>query len=71
MHPLTIPEHWSPEQALAVYAFLQDLSRQISQRYPAPLTPLSAPDPGQTLNASQLDLFDAHEPLPPHPFPPF
>ena len=63
MNRHTIPEHWSPEQALAVYEFLQALADQLWQRYHLdlaawlgePAADVLKPD---RLAAQQIDLFD-------------
>jgi len=56
MAPLSIPQHWSPEQALAVWEFLDHISRQIWERYELSITELIGPDVEETL--PQPDLFD-------------
>ena len=33
MNPTALPAHWSPEQALAVYELLQQLSEQLWRQY--------------------------------------
>jgi hypothetical protein len=60
---LQLPDHWTAEQALAVYDLLNDLAEAIWNRYEIPLIDLLAPDlePG---TASQPDLFDCDDPLP-------
>ena len=58
-----VPEHWTPEQALAVFALLNALTEAIWQRYEAELLPLIDP----LLNTDtdpQLDLFDPDDELP-------
>lgn len=58
-----VPEHWTPEQALAVFALLNALTEAIWQRYEAELLPLIDP----RLNTDtdpQLDLFDPNDELP-------
>ncbi len=40
-HP-HIPEHWSPEQALAVFEFLETLLTQVFEQYDPPLGDLFA-----------------------------
>ena len=60
---LSLPDYWTPEQALAVYELLNDLAEAIWNRYEIPLIELLVPDldPG---NAAQPDLFDFDDPLP-------
>jgi hypothetical protein len=60
---LPVPEHWSPQQALAVFALLNELTEAIWRRYAAELLPLIDP----LLNTDtdpQLDLFDPDDALP-------
>ena len=59
---LQLPDYWTPEQALAVYDLLNDLTEAIWNRYEIPLVELLAPelDP----DAAQPDLFDFNDPLP-------
>ena len=62
-HP--IPSHWSPEQALAVYEFLHQLTDQLWQHYQPSLCELLGPVGADTLaplsknTPQQLDLFDS------------
>ncbi len=60
---LQLPDHWTPEQALAVYELLNDLADAIWSRYEIPLTELLAPDV-DPYDESQPDLFDFEDPLP-------
>jgi hypothetical protein len=60
---LPVPEHWTPEQALAVFALLNEMADVIWRRYESDLLPLVDP----TLNADldpQLDLFSFDDTLP-------
>jgi len=60
---LPVPEHWTPQQALAVLALLNELADAIWHRYQSDLLPLVDP----TLNADadpQLDLFGFDDTLP-------
>jgi hypothetical protein len=54
--PASLPAHWTPEQALAIFEFLQVVREQLWQRYGAaaqqawadqlmPGEPLQPPDP--------------------------
>ncbi len=62
-HRLRIPQHWSPEQATAVYELLSQLADQVWARYQdhiiAQLDPLNErydyPEPS---DPRQTDLFD-------------
>ena len=60
---LQLPDHWTPEQALAVYEFLTDLADTLWNRYEIPLIQLLAPELDQN-NDSQLDLFDFDDSIP-------
>jgi hypothetical protein len=59
---LHLPEHWTPEQALAVYELLQQLADSVWNRY-APVLHEQLRDPGP-LDSPQLDLFDLDDELP-------
>ena len=41
---LQLPDHWTPEQALAVYEFLTELADAIWNRYEIPLIELLTPE---------------------------
>lgn len=67
MNPHPIPTHWSPEQALAVCEYLQQLSEQIWAYYRLPLIDLLGPLAEQTRRPTspssrpqQIDLFESH-----------
>jgi hypothetical protein len=60
---LPVPEHWTPQQALAVFALLHDLSTAVWQRYETDLLPLIDPAPN-TDTDPQLDLFGPDDELP-------
>jgi hypothetical protein len=58
-----LPAHWTPQQALAVFALLHELTDAIWYRYEADLLPLVDP----VLNTDtdpQLDLFGPDDDLP-------
>jgi hypothetical protein len=60
---LPVSGHWTPEQALAVFALLNELTEAIWQRYQTDLLPLVDPQ----LNADtdpQLDLLGPDDDLP-------
>lgn len=61
MHPLNIPEDWSPEQALAVYQLLTDLSHQLWERYQLQLIPLLQSERDALDHTPQLALFEPHD----------
>ncbi len=54
---IQIPRHWSAEQALAVWEFLDDLARLVWDHYELPLFELLRPDLEDEVHA-QPDLFD-------------
>jgi hypothetical protein len=59
-----IPEHWSPEEALAVFEFVNDLLDSIWARYGLCIQALLASDRVTAQDTLQLDLFDPNDPLP-------
>lgn len=59
---LQIPDHWTPEQALAVFDLLNELTDMIWNRYSIPLTERLAGELYQD-DTSQLDLFDLDDSL--------
>jgi hypothetical protein len=58
-----LPDDWTPEQALAVFELLNELTDILWSRYQVPIVELleqdhrTGPDP-------QLDLFDCDDPIP-------
>ncbi len=60
---LQVPQHWSPEQALAVYDFLNELAQCIWDRYELQLLELIRPDLDER-DTSQLDLFEPNDNIP-------
>ena len=60
---LNLPDHWSPEQALAVFELLNDLTESIWIRYEIPLIELLTDELDQDIT-SQHDLFDFNDPIP-------
>ncbi|MGR9088814.1 MAG: hypothetical protein ACU841_17345 [Gammaproteobacteria bacterium] len=58
-----IPQHWSPQQALAIFEFLEQLASLVWDQYQEPLILLLQPelDPGPS---NQLDLFDFNDDIP-------
>ena len=54
---LQLPDHWTPEQALAVYELLNDLAESVWSRYEIPILELIVPELYEH-DTSQLDLFE-------------
>jgi hypothetical protein len=63
-----IPDCWSPEQALAIYTFLDDLRDHIWNRYGLRIQQLCACNHLNAYDPSQPDLFDPEDPDNPLPF---
>ncbi len=59
---LEIPDHWTPEQALAVFELLNELTDTLWNRYSIAITELLAGELCQD-DTSQLDLFDFDDSL--------
>ncbi len=57
-----IPEHWSAEQALAAYQFLQELLQALWERYALQIQHQLQSDLLDDYTP-QLDLFDPNDPL--------
>lgn len=62
INTLKIPQHWSAEQAMAVWEFINEVVRCLWDRYERPLVELIKTELKQ--NHKQLDLFysDRHIP---------
>ncbi len=60
---MPIPQHWSAEQALAVWECLEDLAGLIWAHYELQLIALIQPDPDPD-DTAQLDLFDPDDDIP-------
>jgi hypothetical protein len=62
INTLKIPQHWSAEQAMAVWEFINNVARCVWDRYERPLAELIKTELKQ--NQKQLDLFysDRHIP---------
>ena len=58
-----IPNHWSADQALAIYEFLGQIQQQIWDRYESELIDLLCADL-ETMNAEQPDLFEFNDAIP-------
>ena len=63
MTSVQIPDHWSPEQALAVWELLDEVTRRVWECYEVKLIELIQADLGQD-DDSQLDLFDPDDTIP-------
>ena len=59
---LEIPDHWTPEQALAVFELLNELTDTLWNRYSIAITELLAGELYQG-DTPQLDLFDFDDSL--------
>ena len=59
---LRLPDHWTPEQALAVYELFKDLADTIWDRYELVLIEQLRDDFDQA-DSLQPDLFDFDDPL--------
>lgn len=60
---LEIPDYWTPEQALAVFELLKDVTDAIWNRYELTLIETLADELYQD-DTSQLDLFDFDDSVP-------
>ena len=56
MTPLPIPEHWTPEQALAVYELIDEIRDAIWSRYQVPLIELMQQERVTTFEVDDDDL---------------
>jgi hypothetical protein len=61
---MPLPQHWSAEQALAVWEYLEDLAGLIWARYERQLIALLRPDDPDPGDTAQLDLFDPDDDIP-------
>ena len=59
-----IPDHWSPEQALAVWELLNEVANRIWARYQGPMVELIRADLEHDHDEHQLDLFDPDDIIP-------
>ena len=59
-----IPDHWSPEQALAVWELLNEVADRIWARYQQPMVELIRADLEHDHDEHQLDLFDPDDFIP-------
>ena len=60
---LQLPDYWTPEQALAVYDLLNDLTEAIWNHYEIPLIELLSCELDQN-NTSQHDQSNIDDPIP-------
>ena len=60
---LLLPDYWTPQQALAVYELLNELTEAIWNHYQIPMIELLTSDLDPD-NTSQLDLFDFNDTIP-------
>jgi hypothetical protein len=58
---LQLPDHWTPEQALAVHELLSTLAESVYTRYESHLRELYTPENPEE-ERSQLDLFGFDDP---------
>jgi hypothetical protein len=63
MNSVQVPDHWSAEQALAVWELLDAVTRRVWERYEVQLIELIQADLGQD-DDPQLDLFDPDDTIP-------
>ncbi len=63
MTSVQVPDHWSAEQALAVWDLLDEIARCVWDRYELPLIELLRPDLEEAQHA-QPDLFDPDDEIP-------
>ena len=63
MTTIRIPQHWSDEQALAVWDLLDEIARCVWDRYEPPLIELLRPDLEEAQH-DQPDLFDPDDEIP-------
>ena len=66
LRTIEVPDHWSPEQALAVWELLNEVADRIWTRYERPLLELIRADleHEHDENRYQLDLFDPDDSIP-------
>ena len=63
MTSVQVPDHWSAEQALAVWELFDAVTRRVWERYEVQLIKLIQADLGQN-DDPQLDLFDPDDTIP-------
>jgi hypothetical protein len=60
---LQLPADWTPEQALAVYDWLSELSAMVWRHYETPMRDLLEAEP-ERRDPAQQDLFGFDDPIP-------
>ncbi|MEA3273952.1 MAG: hypothetical protein U9Q81_01350 [Pseudomonadota bacterium] len=60
---LQVPDDWTPEEALTVYEWINQMAEAIWDRYEVDLLPLVTPEPSAD-DSTQPDLFDPDDQLP-------
>jgi len=60
---INLPQHWSPEQAFAVWTLLDDVANHIWLRYQLQIMQQWREET-ETHHCTQLDLFDPDDPIP-------
>ena len=61
---LQLPDHWTPEQALAVYEFLDELRERVSDRYGEQITERLRLEYEEQQRRAQLELFPFPDEIP-------
>jgi len=59
-----IPDYWSPQQALAVYEFLDELRERVWDRYGGQITERLRFEYAEQQNRAQLELFPFNDEIP-------
>ena len=59
-----IPDYWSPQQALAVYEFLDELRERVWDRYGEHITERLRFEYQEQQNRAQLELFPFNDEIP-------
>jgi len=59
-----IPDYWSPEQALAIYEFLDELQDRIRDRYGEQITERTRFEYEEQQKRAQLELFPFNDEIP-------
>ena len=59
-----IPDHWTAEQALAVYEFLDDLRERVWDRYGEQITEQLRFEYAEQQERAQLELFPFNDEIP-------
>jgi hypothetical protein len=60
---IQLPPDWTPEQALAIYDWLSELSAVVWRHYETPMRDLLACEP-ERRDPAQQDLFGFDDPIP-------